>query len=81
MQQLGKVGVIPLSGKVIEFSMAGEDDERHFCVAQHRQFTRLLQQSASTLRESHLPVCTIFNPLYLYLFAAHSLFSSRSVYF
>ncbi|KAG6591704.1 hypothetical protein SDJN03_14050, partial [Cucurbita argyrosperma subsp. sororia] len=41
----------PGAGVFVEFVSAGEDDDSNISVAKDRQFFRLLQQSAPTLRE------------------------------
>lgn len=60
------------AGEVAEAIGGGEHDERDVDVAEDGQLVRLLDEAIPPLREGHLPVGVVLDPLDLQLHAAHN---------
>jgi hypothetical protein len=61
----------PGAGGFIEAAGAGEDDESDLGIAKDGQLLGLLEQPAPALREGHLPVRRVLDPLDDYLPSPH----------
>ena len=66
----------PVVGVLVEAPAAGEDDERHLGVAEHRELVRLLQEAVAALAEGDLPVGRVHDALDLDLPSPHLLGSA-----
>lgn len=62
---------IPVSGKLIELSMGGENDETDFSITQHRKLLRLFEKPRTALAKGHLPMHRVLNSPHLYLSSSH----------
>lgn len=69
--QKTEVGVPAAATELVEATVAGEDEERDLDVAEDGELPSLLDESAPTLGEGHLPAALVLDSLHLQLPPPH----------
>lgn len=75
---------LPSTAELIELATTGENDEGHLSITENRKFISFLEQTISSLWESHLAVDLVFDPPQLHSPSPHdflfSLFFSQKLW-
>lgn len=65
---------LPSAAELIELATTGENDEGHLSITENRKFISFLEQTISSLWESHLAVDLVFDPPQLHSPSPHDFF-------
>lgn len=65
---------LPRAAELVELATGGENDESDLSITKNRKFISFLEQTISSLWESHLTVDLVFYPLQLHSTSSHFFF-------